>query len=135
MYRMIKCLPGAIALLFIMTGCDSTSVEDEIPVFIVETGGGETFRIKINDPQIVQQADSLLGAGINKIVHGPIIAGDGGFNAPYSWHLSPDEITFPDLAIELCDGRPSFVENDLSYWLESVEVYCPWGAKLVGKEN
>ncbi|MEM8485032.1 MAG: hypothetical protein AAF564_05760 [Bacteroidota bacterium] len=132
---MIKCLPGAIALLFIMAGCDSTLMEDEIPVFIVETGGGETFRIKINDPKIEQQADSLLSAGINKIVHGPIIAGDGGFNAPYSWHLNPGEITFPDLAIELCDGRPSFVENDLTYWLESVEVYCPWGAKLVGKEN
>ncbi len=33
------------------------------------------------------------------------------------------------MAMELCDGRPSYVETHLDAFLEG--YYCPWGAKLV----
>ena len=60
-----------------------------------------------------------------------LYAGDGGFNSPWSWHLDPATIEVPDLAIEVCDGRPSMVEADLPYWLSSVKAFCPWGARVV----
>lgn len=115
-------------------GCDSTSSEDELPTFIVEGGGGEQFKIQVTDPDIARQADSLLANNINKIVHGTLRAGHGGFNNPYGWHLDPASITFPDLAMELCDGRPSKIDDDLDYWVNTVKFYCPWGARIVGKE-
>ena len=37
----------------------------------------------------------------------------------------------PDFAVEVCDGRPSMVEADLSYWLDTVGRFCPWGATVV----
>jgi hypothetical protein len=35
----------------------------------------------------------------------------------------------------LCDGRPSFIEDDLAYWFDSVGRFCPWGAKVVRQET
>ena len=37
----------------------------------------------------------------------------------------------PDFAVEVCDGRPSMVEADVSYWLDTVGRFCPWGATVV----
>lgn len=56
---------------------------------------------------------------------GSIAAGNGGFNHPWSWHFV--DATLVETATELCDGRPSFVEADLNYWLNTVKCFCPWG--------
>jgi hypothetical protein len=124
-----------IGVLLTLSACDSTDpVEDPaLPTYVIEVSG-ETFRIQIADPSIAREADSLLAHGIPKIVHGPLLAGDGGINEPYSWHLDSDSISFPDLSIELCDGRPSFIENDLGYWLDTVGLYCPWNAQIIERE-
>jgi hypothetical protein len=58
------------------------------------------------------------------------VRGDGGFNAPWSWHLDPLSIAVPDASIELCDGRPSMVQSDLDYWVDTVHTYCPWAARV-----
>ena len=36
-----------------------------------------------------------------------------------------------EVAIELYDGTPSFVEEEVDYFVETVERYCPWSARLV----
>jgi hypothetical protein len=74
-----------------------------------------------------------MASGRVGVISGQLAAGDGGFNAPWSWHLVPSSVTAPDLAIELCDGRPSFVQNDLTYWMQSVKQFCPWGARVVSE--
>lgn len=135
----LKYIATKVSLLLVLVvsaiGCDSTSIqEDDAPVFVIGAAGGETFRVKINDPVIAAEAERLLKEDVNKIVHGRLLEGDGGFNAPYKWHLDPDQITFPDFSIELCDGRPSYIEDDLDYWINNVKVFCPWGAKVVGVE-
>jgi hypothetical protein len=35
-----------------------------------------------------------------------------------------------EMTIELCDGLPSYVENDLDYWVDTVGRFCPWQAEL-----
>ena len=57
---------------------------------------------------------------------GTLRAGNGKHNLTWSWHLSDAMLT--EAAIELCDGRPSMVEADLNYWLNSVKSFCPWGS-------
>ena len=69
------------------------------------------------------------------VVSGTLRAGDGDFNAPWSWHWEPESVHTPDLAIEVCDGRPSMVEDDLAYWLGTVKQFCPWGARVVRRER
>jgi len=78
---------------------------------------GEIFRVFLQDSTSIQMAAALLATDSTRIIFGSLRAGDGGFNAPWSWHLDPASITFPDLTEEVYDGCPSFVQSNLSYWL------------------
>lgn len=98
-----------------------------------ENPAGEIFYVLIRDPDVIATADSLIGPGPQLIIAGALRAGDGGFNAPWHWHLDPDSIAFADFAIELCDGCPSFVEEDLEYWIGTVNQYCPWSTEVLGR--
>jgi hypothetical protein len=36
-----------------------------------------------------------------------------------------------DVSIEVCDGKPSYVQENLDEWLDTVGNYCPWASKVV----
>ena len=127
---------AAFLLIALALACDGASTgPDGGIVFVVRVADAEEFRILLRDPALIAQARRILrGEESQKIVVGPLAAGDGGFNDGWSWHLVPEETGFAEAAIELCDGRPSFVEDDLDYWLGTVRTYCPWSARIVGEE-
>ncbi|HLV01886.1 MAG TPA: hypothetical protein VKZ59_11505 [Acidobacteriota bacterium] len=99
----------------------------------------ETFILALSDPDHIAEAREVLANPLEgPIVTGTIARGDGGYNrnmtelgSPvYSWHV--DEFTgFVDVAAEVCDGGPLFVEFDLEYWLESVGHICFWRPTVV----
>ena len=125
------------AVRHVLEGCptDGGAVFTIRACAAAEDPDGQTFRALIRDPQVIAEAESLIGAGEGRILSGGLLAGDGGFNGPWSWHLDPDTITFSDFTIELCDGCPMFVEEDLDYWLEVVRQYCPWSTEVVARER
>jgi hypothetical protein len=90
---------------------------------------GEVFHVLVLDAEQTRIGDSLVGRGNLQIVGGSLAAGDGGFNAPWSWHLEPGSVRFSEAAIEVCDGCPSFVEADLDDWLRQGS-YCPWSTEV-----
>jgi len=94
---------------------------------------GETFRVRATDPLAIAALQARLSAGETGVVNGRLVAGDGGFNQPWNWHLDPATVEVPDLTVELCDGRPSMVEADLGYWIGTVGQFCPWGALVVSR--
>lgn len=96
---------------------------------------GEVFRVLIRDRDAIRQAQTLIGEGNRRIVGGPLLAGDGGFNQPWSWHIDPDEVGFSEGAIEVCDGCPGFVEADLDYWLNTLGFYCPWSTEVISQQR
>jgi hypothetical protein len=122
-----------LLLLLTVWGCGDDPVSPSPgAVFEVEVARQETFRIALDDPALIATAEQRLDDKTEGIVHGTLARGDGGFNAPYTWHLKPETITFPDQAIEVCSGRPmSDVESDLAYWVDTIGIYCPWGARLI----
>ncbi len=135
----IKYLPTLCSTtLFVMAagvlaiGCDSMADDDgpATPTYVIQVVD-QTFRIQIQDEAMREVADSLLANDGTMNVAGPLRSGDGGFNAPYSWHLAPDSIEFADATIEVCDGKPVDIEADLEYWLNTVGAYCPWGIRVV----
>ncbi|HSL69378.1 MAG TPA: hypothetical protein VK864_04010, partial [Longimicrobiales bacterium] len=91
----------------------------------------ETFTIKVTNPNAYADLEARRKSGQIGVISGRIVRGDGGFNTGYSWHLDPATVEVVDLAIEVCDGRPSDLEEDLDYWVDTVKNYCPWGAKVV----
>lgn len=124
---------GLMVGLLLLGGCNDGVGPGGEEVFVLEVSG-EEFRARVNDPQVIADLNARMEAGIEGVVSGTLAAGDGGFNQPWSWHWQAASVHVADLAIEVCDGRPSMVEEDLGYWLETVQQYCPWGARVVRRE-
>lgn len=116
--------PGGGEAVFLLRACAGSGA------------GGETFRILTRDPAVIQEATALIGRGPGRrLVRGALRAGDGGFNAPWRWHLAPADVRFADLAVEVCDGCPHDIEGDLGYWLGNVGSYCPWSTEVLARER
>ena len=93
--------------------------------------GSEDFVAATDDETVIAALDAQLSLPIDErtmFINGDIAAGDAGYNLPWSWHFVESEWELTEFAIEVCDGLPSFVEDDLDYWLNTVGSFCPWGA-------
>jgi hypothetical protein len=96
--------------------------------------GSFEFSIFVTNPDTIEQLYALQrGESAANIPNGLLLPGPGKglHNAPWSWHLDPQETEMAEFTIEVCDGTPEFVEEELEYWLGSVKRYCPWNAELV----
>lgn len=97
---------------------------------------GERYNIFIaNAPTIEGVLALQRGESQAKIPSGRILRGAVSYNAPWNWHIDPEDIHMAEITIELCDGRPSMVEADLDYWVDTVGRFCPWQAELVSVED
>ncbi|MGI0038002.1 MAG: hypothetical protein ACRD99_06565 [Nitrososphaera sp.] len=93
---------------------------------------GEKFTVRASDSTTISQLTDNYNGKNSMHVTGKLARGDGGFNQPWGWHLDPATVRMADVSIELCDGRPSMVQEDLEYWLGTVGSFCPWSSKVVG---
>ena len=91
----------------------------------------ETFVIYVTDFETVKLALESLNGKNSKIPFGDLAAGDGGFNNPWSWHMVPDTVRMVDFSIEIYSGKPSFVEEELDYWLNTLGSFSPWSGKII----
>ena len=115
---------GAAVLL--LAGCVAQTPGSPVATF--EVAGDETFKIELATPELVQHAQDLLaGKDIAAIPLGRVVRNDPGVNAPWSWHIDPATLQFAQVSTEVCDGIPSFVENETVTSLD----YCPWSAKII----
>ena len=115
-----------VGLAVFAFACSSPTEPAEAAEFVIDVSG-ERFVLRLTDPQTIQLAeDNRLGRN-SQFPIGPLRAGDGGFNHPWTWHFDPAETRFTELAIELWDGRPSYVEAHKRDYPQ----YCPWGARVV----
>ncbi len=62
----------------------------------------------------------------NLHIHGPIARENGGHNLFWHWHFVPDQWEMVEISMEVCDGTPRMVEDNLDYWVDEVGVFCPW---------
>lgn len=93
---------------------------------------GETFAVELATPELVEHAERILAGETRDVIPmGTIVYDDAGVNAPWSWHLDPATIEFAFNAIEVCDGLPSHVEEQVV----TSDVYCPWSAVLTSIEH
>ena len=110
------------------SSCSSTS-PTAVHVDFVVSAAGETFVMRALDDETIRLARQNLAGQNAHFPIGSLRRGDGGFNAPWSWHLDPAEVRMAEAAIEVCDGRPSYVESHL----DEYPTYCPWGARVVAE--
>lgn len=104
------------------------------PVIVTfATADGSTFRTLLTQPaDIAAVQAALAGDGYAGIPTGALAYGDGGVNAPHNWHMVGT--TLADITIELCDGTATMVDEDTTYWVETVGRFCPWSATIIAVE-
>jgi len=112
---------------FFLAGCGADRASRPYAEFLVAVDR-ETFLLRTTDPETIRLATENFRGRNAQFPIGPLLPGDGGFNAPWSWHFDPDRVRFTELAIEVCDGQPSYVEAHRADFLGG---YCPWGARVV----
>jgi hypothetical protein len=93
---------------------------------------GEKYRVFVKNESAIDDIYALQrGESQAAIPSGRIIAEPVFYNQPWSWHIDPMDIQMAEFTIEVCSGLPSHVENDLDYWVNSIQRFCPWSAKIV----
>jgi hypothetical protein len=124
--RTVRALATLAALGFATcSATEPTQVEAEFVVSVL----GETFVMRVHDPATIRLAREHLQGRNRNFPVGPLRRGNGGFNAPWSWHFDPAEVRLAEAAIEVCDGTPSYVESHLA----DFPSYCPWAARIVAE--
>jgi hypothetical protein len=112
---------------FLLAGCDSDRASRPYSEFLVAVDR-ETFVLRATDPETIRLATENFRGRNSMFPIGPLRPGDGGFNAPWSWHFDPERVRMTEIAIEVCDGRPSYVQEHLQDFQNG---YCPWSARVV----
>ena len=99
---------------------------------------GQYFTVKVVDeqfimlatkPQTIQLAMENFQGKNNRFPIGQIALGNGGFNQPWNWHFVPETVSMVEASVEVCDGKPSYVNTHLNDYL--VTGYCPWSGKVI----
>ncbi len=92
----------------------------------------ESYTVELATPELIEQAKALAaGEGSSGIPNGKVVRGDASVNEPWSWHIDPETFEFAFATTEVCDGIPSFVEDETV----TSDYYCPWSAKVVAVEE
>lgn len=95
----------------------------------------EKIRIAVSSLEAKKDLIALYYGKSNKKIPNGLLIDDRPGKSPYdkkwSFHFAPDTVQFAEVAIELCDARPSYIEANLDQWLSEVKRYCPWSLQLV----
>jgi len=130
-----KLIRSAVAIASVVSAaaCTETVGLTQGGVFVVAVGQ-EQFRVRIDNALLANQARRMMTRqDQQRIINGELDRGDGGFNTGYGWHMKPATIQFADVTTEVCDGRPSDVQSDITYWVDTVKRYCPWSGRFVSE--
>ena len=91
---------------------------------------GDTLRVWIENAAFVGEAERLLDAHEMRVpVFNTLVDGQD-CDPQWSWHPDPSDVDFADFTIELCDGTPSYIEENKAEWFDTVGSYCPWSARV-----
>lgn len=120
---------AALGASVLAAACGSSpSAPSRDPVAVIRVGD-EVFRIRLDTASLEQAARAARAGTGPRTPNGRIVGGTD-VNVGWSWHLR--DVTFADVTIELCDGRPSMVERQGTSF--GGGRFCPWGAEVVGIE-
>lgn len=93
---------------------------------------GDRFIAWTDDMEVLAMVDQELAKSQEergKHINGVIarVPEDCALNKSWSWYFLPDQWSLADLSIEVCDGNPDYVEENLQTFLD-VGRFCPWGS-------
>ncbi|HEU4402639.1 MAG TPA: hypothetical protein VFT43_11090, partial [Candidatus Polarisedimenticolia bacterium] len=95
--------------------------------------GGEALRVWVTDDPFIDRSKEFLKIGTLQVpVFNRLLDGRD-CDSLWTWHPDPVRVQWADATIEVCDGRPSDVEADKSYWFGI--GFCPWSATVTAVDD
>lgn len=97
-----------------------------------------TFVAKTSNSDVIAQVEEELEKPFDERrlhINGVIERGTKDYNDNWSWHFAENQWNLAEISTEVCDGRPSFVEEDLDYWVDQVGRFCPWSSRVETEVN
>src|SRR5262245_19949485 len=135
----MRCARAGAAIAFALMLIAPAAAEAGRAYFVVDyPPAPEQFVIKLNRRTQIDHARRILSGEETGAVHvmGKIVQRPTHWNAPWSFHLSPQSIQFFELAIEVCDAAIPYVEEHLDEvggaFLPG-SVWCPWGSRIIAE--
>jgi hypothetical protein len=125
MIRRPLSVAAALCLTILGSACDDGPTAPSSAAVVTVGVGSETFRVLLTSETQIEAARAAQAGGRARIPNGRIVSG-ASVNAPWSWHL--EDVEFVEVAIELCDGRPSDVEQAGTGF--GGGRFCPWTAQV-----
>lgn len=135
-YRFVPVI--SVFFLLLSAGCSTSPDRDGGGTRyyqFVHKDGEEVYAFiaKTSDPGVIARVEEELARPFEERslhINGRIARGDGGHNTGWSWHFIPGEWDLAEISTEVCDGRPSMVEEELDYWVDGVGRFCPWSSRV-----
>lgn len=121
------------AAVLACAGCDDSTGPEGSQFVFRDPLTQDVVRLEITNAGGRAQAEDLLASGEGRWALGTLKRGDGGFNAPWTWHIDPATVTFAEVTIEACQTAMSAIDDDLDYWIDFGQV-CIWGV-VEGRAN
>ncbi|WP_148898740.1 hypothetical protein [Fodinibius salinus] len=133
MYKILTLALLALSMLFSSCGINTSGNINKEVTFEFQTTGDEHFFAQTTDQELikrVRQQLSLPQSERDLFINGTIARGQEANNG-WSWHFISNEWELTEAAIEVCDGRPSMVEQNIDYWVDDVGRFCPYSSFVV----
>ena len=135
-------LLAAIILGLMLGSCQAPPNEQPEPTVSALAGGvlatfsvqNERFLVWVTNPDTIRQLQALqAGNSEAKVPNGKLLSGpgQGDHNAPWKWHLDPQDIKMTVTSEKDCDVAPTTIAEDLDEYINKVGRYCPSGAELL----
>ena len=99
--------------------------------FVMRPDYDQNFITITSDTDVISLLEQQLALSLeerNWHINGAIDYGNGGHNLGWGWHFIPNEWIIAQASIEICDGNPDMIEEDLYYWIDILGSFCPWNS-------
>jgi hypothetical protein len=126
---------AAVVLAVLISGC-SDEGNSQAPTTEVafrfgmrdDDGTGDFVALTSNGNVVSLARSQLALPDSERVLHisGPIERGGGGHNLGWGWHFVPDAWMLSGSSAEVCDAVPQAVEDDIDYWVDTMQSFCPW---------
>lgn len=143
----MKTFPFLLGLLVLLSSaCKKDKHDPECSVTIPDNarffefgnrGNDLTFIAWTTDPTVIAHVEAQLALPVDERqqhINGKIARQPEGcdLNQEWSWYFVMNEWDLADFSIEVCDGNPQYVEDNLDDFLH-VGHYCPWSSYVKGE--
>ncbi len=138
---------GSVGLLACQA--DGPLVEPRTPVAVDPSTcgtrkGGAMIQIEVNgsnmtlwstNPSFIAGAKELQASKRAKTAMFDEVNDGRDCDPQWTFHVDSAHMSWAQVTMEGCDGRPMDVERDKASWMKNVKRYCPWSARVVSVEE